>query len=69
LRIQKEDHSFVLYAAVPLAKLKISGPLAGKRVGFNVMRNRVAPDGTAEYLTFVPGASYFSGRNYQLVLR
>ena len=69
LLIKQEQGAFALYATVPLEKLQISAPLAGKHIGFNVMRNRVAPDGTSEYLTFVPGPSYFSGRNYQLKLQ
>ena len=69
LLVKQEQDAFVLYAAVPLEKLQIRAPLAGKHIGFNVMRNRVAADGTSEYLTFVPGPSYFPGRNYQLELR
>ena len=68
LLVRQEQDAFVLYAAVPLEKLEISAPLAGQLIGFNVMRNRVGADGTSEYLTFVPGPSYFSGRNYQLEL-
>ena len=69
LLVKQQQGGFVLHAAVPLEKLGISAPLAGKHIGFNVMRNRVAADGTSEYLTFVPGPSYFSRRNYQLELR
>ena len=69
LLVKQEPGAFVLYAAVPLEKLQIQAPLAGRHIGFNVMRNRVAADGTSEYLTFVPGPSYFSGRNYQLELQ
>lgn len=61
--------AFVLYAAIPLEKLQITAPLGGRHIGFNVMRNRVDVDGTTEYLTFVPGPTYFSQRSYQLKLQ
>ncbi len=51
--------------AVPLTALGLSGNPAGKALSFNVMRNRYSASGT-EYLTLVPGKSYFDFERYTL---
>ncbi len=58
---------WVVTAAIPLDKLQISGK-PGILTGFNVMRNRLKNSST-EHLSFVPGKSYFTGRQYQLKLK
>jgi F5/8 type C domain/Carbohydrate family 9 binding domain-like len=63
-KVKQYPGYWVVTAAVPLTKLQVSGK-KGTLTGFNVMRNRLKNSKT-EHLSFVPGKSYFTGRQYQL---
>lgn len=59
---------WTIAAVIPLNKIGMLAPLDGKLIGFNIMRNRFK-DNKAENISFVPGKSYFTGRQYQLKLK
>ena len=62
----KEKGAWYVEAAVPLARIGVTNGKA--KVGFNLMRNRFA-DGTAQYMTLVPGNTYFDMNRFFLSIK
>jgi hypothetical protein len=59
---------WTITAVIPLENIQIKSPFKGQMIGFNVMRNRLKSS-KVEHLSYVPGKTYFTGRQYQLNIK
>ncbi len=64
----KNPGGYSVEIALPLENIGITESPEGRRVGFNIMRNRYF-DGKAQALTLVPGNTYFDLERFHLVLQ
>ncbi|MCM8772219.1 MAG: hypothetical protein NC922_03970 [Candidatus Omnitrophica bacterium] len=62
--VNKEKDFFIIEIKIPFNIINIENP-EGKKIGFNLMRNRLFK-GDIQYITLVPGNSYFVKDRYFL---